>query len=105
MKIEDRERLETGRGEEICKDNGYLFYTRFANGRDACIAKFMFTFAILSDLTEYGHGDRWCYESVWDAMEALAAWDGEGEPQGWHRHPDTGRRREGGDPATEEVRL
>jgi hypothetical protein len=93
------------RGQQICAECGYTDYTRFANGRDACIAKFIFTFAILSDLTEWGYGDRWCYESVWDAMEALAAWDGEGEPQGWHRHPDTGRRREGGDPAKEEVRL
>ena len=105
MKTEDHERLIWKRGQEICDEQGYTFYTRFSNGRDACIANFIFTHAILADLTEWGHGERWCYHSVWDAMEALAAWDGYGEPHGWHRHPETGRRREGGDPATEEVRL
>jgi hypothetical protein len=106
LSIEERERLTLERGQEICKTHGYEFYTRLPNGRDACITKMAFTYAILADLTEWGYGDRWCYESIWDAMEALAEWslrDGEGEPQGWHRHPDTGRRRENGDPATEYV--
>lgn len=37
------------------------------------------------------------------ALEALEAWDPatEPEPTGWHRDPHTGRRRVGGDPATE----
>ena len=35
---------------------------------------------------------------------AMQVWDGTGEPSGWCRHPATGRRRPGGDPATEFVR-
>jgi hypothetical protein len=34
------------------------------------------------------------------------AWElvgGVGEPQGWHRHPNTGRRREDGDPTKETI--
>ena len=31
-------------------------------------------------------------------------WDGTGEPEGWMRHPSSGRRRPGGDPAQEHVR-
>jgi hypothetical protein len=36
--------------------------------------------------------DGWCYHNFADAYAALAAWDGEGEPAGWHRHLRTGRR-------------
>lgn len=48
--------------------------------------------------------DGWCYETLLGAVIALAAWDGEGEPAGWMRHPMSGRRRPGGDPAQEYVR-
>lgn len=105
IKIEERERLDEAAGRAACIANGYTDYTRFANGRDAAICRFAFTYAILSDLTRWGYGDRWCYSSIWDAMEALAAWNGEEgtEPQGWHRHPYTGRRRENGDPSKEVI--
>jgi hypothetical protein len=86
-------------------EQGYSDYKEFSNGREACINRMNFTFAILVDLSDYGYGDHWCYHNVWDAMEALASWDGaEGtEPQGWHRHPTTGRRRPDGDPGKEYV--
>lgn len=45
------------------------------------------------------YDDEWCYERLDDAFVAALAWDGTGEPVGWMRHPDTGRRRPGGDPA------
>lgn len=46
----------------------------------------------------------WCYESPLRALEAARAWDGKGDPlDGWHRHVQSGRRREGGDPAKEYV--
>lgn len=82
---------------------GYTHYRSFPNGRDACLNRLMFTWAILADMNPCGYGDRWCYHNEADAKAALDAWNGEGEPQGWHRHPPTGRRREGGDPAKEEV--
>lgn len=50
-----------------------------------------------------GMQDAYCYESVPVAMLALHAWDGTGEPNGWHRHVQSGRRRPGGDPAKEYV--
>lgn len=69
----------------------------------------MFTAAVI--IGERGKGwyvDRWCYHSVPAALAAAAAWTGEypeTEPEGWHRHPSSGRRREGGDPSVEEVRM
>lgn len=49
--------------------------------------------------------DVWCYQAPQtdEAWRAALGWDGEGEPEGWYRHPQTGRRRPGGDPAQEHV--
>jgi len=49
--------------------------------------------------------DGWCYqaEQRMAAWRAAIGWDGEGEPEGWYRHPETGRRRPGGDEAQEYV--
>lgn len=51
------------------------------------------------------YDDEWCYEHYGQAVAAALAWDGEGEPEGWMRHPDSGRRRPNGDPAAEYVHL
>ncbi|WP_423396044.1 hypothetical protein [Burkholderia sp. LMG 21824] len=84
-------------------EDGYTDYRVFTNGRDALVSRLLFTYAILSDMTVHGYGDRWCYSSYADAKASLDAWDGEGEPTGWHRHPDSGRRRENGDPNRETI--
>lgn len=89
---------------QICAANGYTDYVEMANGRDACITRLLFTHAILADIEPWGYGDRWCFDSYRAALAGLRAWvaaGGEGEPQGWRRHPDSGRRREGGDPNKE----
>lgn len=83
-------------GRKIAKDSGYSDYKMLSNGIDACIAPFAFTCAIISELSHFGYGDRWCYKNYQLAKAALDAWDGTGEPDGWHRHPDSGRRRENG---------
>lgn len=107
MKIDPRERIELEHAQRICTANGYIHYRRFPSGRDAAICKLMYTWAIYADLTAWGYGDRWCFSSYAKALTALAEWDGadDTEPQGWHRHPDSGRRREDGDPARETVNF
>lgn len=87
----------------VCAANGYTDYREFANGRDACIERLAFTYAILADMTYWGYGDRWCFHNYTAAKAALDAWNGEGEPTGWHRHPTSGRRRRAGDPNFEEI--
>lgn len=86
------------------EEDGFTHYRLFPNGRDAMLMRLMFTHAIVADLSSMYYGDRWCYHTFEAAKAALDAWDGEGEPTGWHRHPDTGRRREDGDPQRETVR-
>ena len=73
---------------------GYTHIKYFENGRQAAIAPFMFTCAIICDIDRCGYNERWCYHSNLAAVQALDVWNGKGEPEGWHRHPKTGRRRD-----------
>lgn len=76
-------------------ENGLRDLRRLNGNRWAGTLRFMFTHAIIVGRigNTTGHDDRWCYSLMVDARAALAAWDGEGEPEGWHRHPGSGRRR------------
>lgn len=67
----------------------YLFNVRvtLAEPRDAAI----------------GYSDCWCYATAPLAVAVVETWDGEGEPDGWIKHPASGRYRKNGDPAREEV--
>ena len=47
--------------------------------------------------------DVWLYSHAEDALDALAAWSGRGEPLGWTRHLATRRYRPGANPAEERV--
>lgn len=40
--------------------------------------------------------ERWCYHDHDAAWRAVLGWNGKGDPDGWYRHPLTGRRRPGG---------
>lgn len=73
-------------------ENGYLIRKQAENGREIGIMAFMYTWAIIADITVVGYEDRWCYHELVDALHAFSEWNGEGEPEGWHRHPNTGRR-------------
>lgn len=52
--------------------------------------------------------DRWCYATDTLAELAMTEWASrgfKGEPNGWHRHPATGRRRPNGDSSKEYIAL
>ncbi len=76
-------------------ENGYSEIKLFNENKNwAGIVKFMFTHAIITGKVgdTMCYENRWCYHTEEKAASALAAWDGQNEPTGWHRHPDTGRR-------------
>lgn len=92
------------------KDNdpNYSLVVPIGNGRWAGIFQFMFTGAII--VGQIGdkncYDDRWCYHDTSAARKGLENWIEqrcEGEPQGWHRHPLSGRRRPDGDADQEYV--
>jgi hypothetical protein len=72
-------------------------------GRWSGVLPLMFTVAIVAGRQGDAHGYeyRWCFHSFAAAKAAHDAWDGNGEPTGWHRDPITHRRREGGNPDLE----
>jgi hypothetical protein len=90
--------------------------TRFrmiGEGRYVCIVSFLYTKAIIvGELREKGgYVDRWCFHTMEGATRAFDEWKPEfaggrlvNEPLGWHRHPNSGRYREHGDPGQERVR-
>jgi hypothetical protein len=75
---------------------GYRDITPLGDGRWKAIYPLLYTNAVIVGLmgARWGYQDRWCYHSYELALVALLAWDGTGEPQGWHRHPGSGRRRD-----------
>lgn len=78
------------------EENVYLHIKEIPGNRYAAIYPLMYTTAIIvGDIgDEYSYRDLWCYHSMYAAKQALDAWDGEGDPEGWHRNPKTGRRRD-----------
>lgn len=73
---------------------GYLAIKALPDDRYAAVSPMLFTSAVVTGLIgdESGYSDRWCYANTPTAVLALNAWDGTGEPLGWHRHPRSGRR-------------
>jgi len=63
----------------------YYVFDHFITGKARIIE--------LSDLDSMSIADQWWYDSVEDAVVALDQFTGDGEPQGWFIHPNTGRTR------------
>lgn len=73
---------------------GYRDPKEIGGGRYAAIYRKAFTVAIIVGRIgdTMSHDDNWCYRDYPSAKLALDAWDGNGDPKGWHRHPASGRR-------------
>ena len=89
----------------LLDDGGFHACKPLGNGLYAGIKPLMYHWTMI--VGEIGdrmtYTDRWCYADQTKAEAGFAAWDGTGEPHGWHRHPMTGRRRPGGDPARQYI--
>ena len=97
--------------QQILADSGCLNPVKMPDGRIACVMPLLYTAAIIilqESEAEHFYDDRWCYTSIEAAKQALAVWHqtpGAIEPEGWHRHPLSGRRRKLGDPLLEFIHL
>lgn len=63
------------------------------DGRIIGVHRFLFTWGLIVDIDPVGYADRYCYHDLATCSLAFLTWDGTGEPNGWHRHPKSGRRR------------
>lgn len=74
-----------------------------ADGRDIVVVPLAHGYAAIctSRRNSPFRDGYWQYQRATTALAAAEAWDGTGEPDGWYRHPATGRRRPDGDPERE----
>lgn len=77
-------------------------HLRFIPGRGWCgVHRLLYHWTVHIGLDDFGYEERYCYATEHMAKESVDAWDGAGDPPGgWHKHPDSGRRR---DPVTGEI--
>ncbi len=91
--------------QDLCRlaeDSGYERVKLAGPTQFVALFRFMFTTAIIrgniAQIMET-YTDRWCFHTMAQAETAFDLWDGiNGEPEGWHRHLPSGRRRDDGDP-------
>lgn len=55
------------------------------------------------DEHDKGFHSNYCYHDTREAWRSALGWDGNGDPEGWVRHIETGRRRPEGDAEREYV--
>ena len=95
----------TTQSEEVSDDDAWMLhmgivcnwlaYKKLPGNRYAALHPKVYTYSIIVGKIgdECSYDDYWCYTDYAVALLALNAWDGAGDPDGWHRHPKTGRRR------------
>jgi len=59
--------------------------------------------SLASDEEDICYSQLYCYHDTAKAMEQALVWNGEGDPEGWYRHINTGRRRPDGDLSKEYI--
>lgn len=81
-------------GNEIAflKSQGY-YNIQKKDGEWCAMLKYAYSVAIIAGLNEYGFENRWCYHDPEVALEQFIKWDGTSEPDYWHRHVPSMRRR------------
>lgn len=87
---------------EICGSK-YIAHRTLPDGRLVGVLRLLFHWTMHVDIHDDGYEDRYCYQTEEGAVSAMQAWSGEGDPEGWHRHPKTGRRRPEGNQTKEYI--
>jgi len=68
--------------KEVIESLGYFSPKLLSTGEWAALGKFIFTTGLLVGIDEVGYRTRFCYKYSTDALIALNAWDGVGDPPG-----------------------
>ena len=74
--------------------NAYAALKILPDGRLCGVLPLLFHWTMHVDIDPIGYNDRYCYATRQLALDALEKWDGTADPQNWHRHPNTGRRKD-----------
>lgn len=73
--------------------DGYPVFWMRPDGNLCGLHKLLFHWTVHVDLDWSGYKHRYCYRTDAAAIAAMDEWSGAlgTEPDGWHKHPDTGR--------------
>ncbi|MCS4089697.1 hypothetical protein [Rhizobium sp. BK176] len=72
----------------------YIDLRQLPDGRYIGTLQLLFHWTMHIDIDLVGYSDRYCFATYELAKKAFDEWSGEGDPDGWHRHPKTGRRKD-----------
>lgn len=89
--------------EETCVN---VYCREIGFGIGMWVVPMIFTYRIImGEIGDMGYSDAWEYHDAASAIAAAKAWDAirELEPEGWHRHIPSNRRRPNGDPDAEYI--
>jgi|SRR5882724_8772351 len=101
MANQEIELLNTG----VFEDTDGNLYRKLENGEAIFFVPQIYNWLLaIGPLHSDTYRDSWEYTVREPAIAAFVDWNGEGEPEGWYRHPSSGRRRPDGDPAKEFIR-
>lgn len=78
--------------EEIAA--GYAHIRALPDGRLIGVFKLLFHWSMHVNIDWSGYEHRYCFDTYDLAKAAFDDWNGEGDPEGWHKHVGTGRRRD-----------
>lgn len=88
---------------DVCRANGYIGWADSAvEGIHAYVVPMIFNHRVVIG-SATGIADAFCYADAVKAIVALKAWDGLSEPDGWIKHPATGRYRPDADRTREYI--
>jgi len=94
--------------EELEKRTEYVAWRRLPDGSVIAVGPMAFgNGRLFMDVSTIGYEDCYCYDSVAAALIAFAEFnpDTDEEPEGWKRHPHSGRRRPGGDKSQQTINF
>lgn len=74
--------------------DSYIDLRKLPDGRYIGTLRLLFHWTMHIDIDYVGYADRYCFSTYELAKKAFDEWSGEGDPEGWHRHPTTGRRKD-----------
>jgi hypothetical protein len=72
----------------------YRDFRKLPDGRYIGTLRLLYHWTIHVDIDFGGYADRYCFKNYALARAAFDAWDGTGDPDYWHNHPGSGRRRD-----------
>jgi len=85
----------------------YIDYRQFKDGSYIATKRKLFHYTLIygadAKVWDFGFDDCWCYATYELAKQAFDSYQPGTEPEGWHRHPMSGRRRPEGDKDREYV--